>query len=197
MSESARRVPDAEKRIAFDKYHVASHLGEAVDRVRRAEHREMAALGESPLKGTKYLWLQNPAHMKRERKKDLLRLSDTVRKTARAWALKETAMGLWRYRSETWARKGWNAWLSWAVRSRLEPMRQKARMVKKHLQGILNAVVTGITNAASESVNAKIQAIKRMACGYRNRERFRNAIYFHCGGLDLYPASLAATHTTS
>lgn len=70
-------------------------------------------------------------------------------------------------------------------------------MIREHLWGTLNAVVTGTTNALAESVNAKIQWIKRMACGFRNRERFRNAISFHCGGLKLHPDALQATHTTS
>ena len=52
------------------------------------------------------------------------------------------------------------------------------------------------TNAGSESVNAKVQRIKR-AAGGRNRERFKHAILFHLGGLDLYPAAVSATHTTS
>lgn len=60
-------------------------------------------------------------------------------------------------------------------------------MVKEHLWGIVNAVVKQVTNAASESVNAKIQWVKKKACGFRNRERYRTAILFHCGGLDLYP----------
>jgi transposase len=71
-------------------------------------------------------------------------------------------------------------------------------MVKRHLEGILTAVVEGITNARAESVNAKIQWLKYTARGFRNRDRFRNAIYFHLGGLDLYPAGLipsAVTHT--
>jgi transposase len=62
-----------------------------------------------------------------------------------------------------------------------------ARMVREHLYGIVNAIVLRATNASSESANAKIQRVKRMACGFRNRERFRNAIYFHLGGLDLLP----------
>ena len=49
-----------------------------------------------------------------------------------------------------------------------------------------------VTNARSEATNAKIQWIKRLGYGYRNRERFRNAIYFHLGGLDAL-----ATHTKS
>jgi len=64
-----------------------------------------------------------------------------------------------------------------------------AATVARHLEGILNAVVHRATNAGSESVNARIQKIKKMACGYRNRERFRNAIYFHLGGLELDPAA--------
>ncbi len=75
-------------------------------------------------------------------------------------------------------------------------MKKVARMVKEHLDGIVTAVVKGITNARAESVNAKIQWLKYTARGFRNRERFRNAIYFHLGGLDLYPAAISgATHT--
>ena len=59
--------------------------------------------------------------------------------------------------------------------------------IKKHLDGIVTAVVTGATNARAEGFNTMIQKIKRDARGFRNRERFRAAIYFHLGGLDLYP----------
>ena len=56
--------------------------------------------------------------------------------------------------------------------------------------GILTAVVAKVTNARAESINAGIQKVKYSACGFRNRKRFRNAIYVHLGGLDLYPASV-------
>lgn len=76
-------------------------------------------------------------------------------------------------------------------------MVKAARMVRTHLEGILmNAVVLGTTNAASESMNARIKRIKGRACSYRNRERFRRAILFHLGGLNLYPAGVS-THTRS
>jgi transposase len=75
-------------------------------------------------------------------------------------------------------------------------MVKAAEMVERYLEGILNAVVMKTTNAAAESMNARIKRIKAMACGYRNRERFRNAILFHLGGLDLYPRP-ASTHTES
>jgi transposase len=181
-------VPDAERKIVFDKFHIAKHLGEAVDRVRKQEQRELRAEGDERLVKTKYLWLQNPDHMSRERWVAFQPLRHSTLRVARAWALKETAMALWGYRRLGWARRAWDSWLSWAVRCRLEPMRRVAWMIKRHYQGVLNAAVSGVTNAVAEGFNAKIQWIKRTACGFRNRERFRNAIYFHLGGLDLYPA---------
>jgi transposase len=74
-------------------------------------------------------------------------------------------------------------------------MRQAARMILKHLSGILNVIVKGVMNAGAESINAKIQKIKRMACGCRNRKRFKNAIYFHCGGLEMELVALAHTES--
>ena len=106
-------------------------------------------------------------------------------------------MHLWHYRSRGHARGAWERWIAWARRCALEPMKKVAAMVRDHLDGILNAIVNKTTNAAAESINARIQHIKRVACGFRNRERFRNAIYFHLGKLDLYPASAGITHTRS
>lgn len=181
----------AEEKICFDKFHVAKHLGDAVDKVRRQEHRSLLEQDDHTLTGSKYTWLQNPRNMGKKARASLKRLKDIALKTARAWALKENAMSLWEYISRTWTQKAWKAWISWAMRSRLEPMKRVARMVRDHLYGIINAIVLRATNARAESINSKIQRVKRMACGYRNRERFRNAIYFHCGGLDMMPT----THT--
>ncbi|MCK9181586.1 MAG: transposase [Fibrobacteraceae bacterium] len=52
----------------------------------------------------------------------------------------------------------------------------------------MNSIMLGIDNGMAESMNSKIQKVKKMACGFRNAGRFRNAIMFHFGGLDLYPA---------
>ncbi len=186
-------IHGAEEKICFDKFHVAQHLGQAVDKVRRQEHRSLVAEDDRVLVGTKYTWLTNPRNMARKQRRKLNSLKDLALKTARAWAIKEFAMGLWSYKTRTWARKAWSAWLSWAMRSRLAPVRKVARMVRDHLEGILNAIALKATNAGSESTNARVQRVKRMACGFRNRERFRNAIYFHLGGLDLCPV----THTKS
>jgi transposase len=190
IEATRKAVPEADEKIAFDKFHVAQHLGDAVDKVRREEHRQLNKAGEDTLKGTKYLWLQNPDHMSPRQLAAFDAIKTGNLRTARAWALKETAMQLWRFASWNRAERAWKRWYGWAIRSRLEPMKQVARMVKTHLAGILNAVVSGATNAQAEGINAVIQWLKYTARGYRNRERFRNAIYFHLGGLDLYPAGV-------
>ena len=191
-------VPDAESKIAFDRFHVARHLNEAVNDVRKREHRELRAQGDDRLLRTKFLWLMGPQRrdelsLERQAQFNALRMCSL--KVARAWAIKETARHLWSYTARGWARRAWKRWIGWAQRSRLEPMRKAARTVKEHLWGIVNAIALGVTNATAESINAKIQWIKNTACGFRNRARFRAAILFHCGDLDLYPR--LPTHTDS
>lgn len=182
------QVPDADDKIAFDKFHVAQHLVDAVDQVRRAESKALRAEGDDRLVGTRYAWLSNPEQMSDERWQSFESLRASTLKTARAWALKEEAMSLWSARLGTWARDAWTAWYGWAIRSRLEPMKKVARMVKTHLGGILVAIMKRVSNAKAEGTNSAIQAVKYRARGFRNRARFRTAIYFHCGGLDLYPS---------
>lgn len=182
-------VPAAEQKIAFDRFHVARLLGDAVDRVRRQEQRGLRAADDPRLVGTRYWWLTPPARLDAVQRRQFQVLRGSTLKTARAWALKELARTLWDYRHRGWAAKAWQAWLAWALRCRLAPMRKVAETIRKYLWGILNAVVARATNARGESLNGRIQALKQRACGYRSRARFRQAIYFHFGGLDLYPVS--------
>jgi transposase len=186
--ESVREhLPEADKKIVFDKFHVAQHLGEAVDRVRRREHKQLKAEGDERLTGTKYDWLRNPAAMDAEQRREFAQLRQSELKTARAWALKETAMALYHYVYEKPARKHFQWWYNWAARSRLEPIKEKAGMLKRRFENIITYLRHQITNAASESLNAKIQWVKYTARGFRNKQNFIHAIYFHCGGLDLAP----------
>jgi transposase len=193
ISATKAAIPDAERKICFDKYHVAQHFGDAVDKVRRSEQKVLKKEGDERLKGTKYLWLQNPENMSEERWEGAFAdLRESALKTARAWAVKEHVMTLWGYVTRGWARRAWEKLIGWAVRTRLEPVKKVGRMVRTHLWGILNAIVHKVTNARLESINARIQWVKKMACGFRNRDRFRMAIYFHLGGLDLRPEPLLA-----
>jgi len=182
-------VAEADDKIVFDKYHVAQHLGQAVDEVRRKENKVLRAQGDDRLVGTRYDWLRNPTNMDPKTRRAFAALRQSQLKTARAWSLKETAMSLYNYTYEGPARKHFQWWHRWAVRSRLAPMVEVAGMMKRRFANIITYLKHRITNAASESINAKIQWVKYTARGFRNKQNFINAIYFHCGGLDLAPAS--------
>lgn len=195
VASTRSHVPDADAKICFDRFHVSKHFGDALDKVRRVEHRELMAAGDAILTGTKHTWLRRAEALDATQQEVLDILRKRSLRTARAWAMKEHATRLWRYVRPGWARRAWEWLIGWMQRSRLDPMRRLARMLKRHLWGIVNAAVQGVTNAGSESVNARIQRVKKMSCGFRNKARFRNAILFHLGGLDLYPAGVSPTHT--
>jgi transposase len=197
ITSTQAHVPNADEKIVFDKFHIAKHLGDAVDKVRRQEHRELTSRGDHRLKRSKYLWLKNPENLTTDHKARFRELRQSGLKVARAWALKDLAMSLWGYMQRGWAERMWGRWYTWAIRCRLQPIQKVARMIRNHWEGVMNAATSNVTNAASEGMNSRIQWIKRKACGYRNRENFRNAIYFHCGGLDLYPNSIQFAHTNS
>ena len=184
-----KHLREAEDKIVYDKFHVAKHLGEAVDRVRRAENKALSAAGDGRLVGTKYQWLRHPDNFTDPQWREFGALRNSNLKTARAWALKEQAMVLWDYRYEGPARKHFAWWYRWATHSRLKPMVDKARMLKSRLPNILTYLKHGITNATSESLNSKIQWVKYTARGFRNFDNFTTAIYFHCGGLNMAPAA--------
>jgi transposase len=181
-------VPFADDKIVFDKFHIAQNLGQAVDLVRRSEHRRLRAEGDSPLTGTKFDWLRNPRSFTRAAARSFAALRAQVHRVARAWELKETAMAIFDLKAPWAARRNFEQWYAWAIRSQLAPIKRVARTLKKYWDQIENYFRHRITNAGTEAINTQIQQVKGRSRGFRNRERFKMAIYFHCGGLDLYPA---------
>ena len=80
---------------------------------------------------------------------------------------------------------GSRKWLKSARLSRLTPLRKAAETVEEHLEWIVNASTTGLSNGRAESTNAWVQKLKRQAHGFRNINNFCDAIMFRYGGLDL------------
>lgn len=181
------RVPEAAGKIVFDRFHVMGYLGKAVDTVRKQEHRALMAAGDETLKGSKYLWLYSWENVPQQRRDEFDILRRKELKVGRAWAIKESLRRLWHYVYPASGWKFWKRWYFWATHSRLEPIRKAAETVRRHIDNILTYYQHPVTNAMSEGLNSKIQKIKSMACGFRNIENFKTAIYFRCGGLDLYP----------
>ena len=108
-------------------------------------------------------------------------------KSARAWRIKEALRHLWSYSTKGWAKRYFDRWYSWAIRSQLAPVKQVAGMLKNHLPNVLSYFEHFITNALAESLNSQIESISRQARGFRNFQNFRTAILFYLGGLKLTP----------
>lgn len=183
-------VPEAEDKLCLDRFHVAGYFGKALDKVRKAEHRELMAADDETLKGTKYDWLRTSAKIDNRSRRSFLEITRSTLKTARAWAIKETAHLLWDFLYMGTAERAWKRLFGWMKRCRLSPMVALARSLYKSLWMILNAVHLKVSSGCAEGNNSRIQKIKKMACGFRNTENFKYAVYFHLGGLDMMPAVL-------
>jgi transposase len=179
------QVPAAD--VVHDKFHVSKYLNEAVDKVRRQEHKELLAQGDETLTGSRQLWLYNPQNHSAEQASEFAALKELNLKVARAWAAKELFTKFWQYQEAGWARRFFKDWFGWISRSRLKPMIAVARMLKRHLGNLLTYLKHHITNAVTEGLNSKIQSLKSAARGFRNFQNYRTRILFFCGKLDLYP----------
>jgi transposase len=176
--------------IVHDRFHISKHLNDAVDKVRRQEHKELKKLGDDRLTGSKQWWLFNEENLSEDRRSEFEALRDQELKTSRAWAIKELFRCFWEYRYAGNARKFFNRWYGWATRSQLKPIIKVAKMLKRHLDNILTYFRHRITNAMSEGFNSRIQSIKSQARGFRAFNNYRTRILFYCGKLKLLPANI-------
>lgn len=180
-------LPLGADKIVFDRFHIMKHMTEAVDKVRKAENRKLGEQGDNRLKKTKYLWLSNKENLRKDRMAQIEELQKADLKTSKAWAIKENLRNLWSYYEPGWARRFFKSWHQWATRSQLDPVIKVAKMIKSHLDNVVTYSKHFITNATAEGLNSKIKAISSRAGGYRNHENLKTVIFFHCGGLSLYP----------
>jgi transposase len=180
-------LPLAKEKIVFDRFHIMQHLTRAVDKVRKVENRVLSQEGDERLKKTKYLWLTTEENLSEKQQPTFAALKRSDLKTARAWGIKENLRSLWSYTSPGWAKRFFKTWYQWASRSRLEPVKQVAQMIQRRLENVVTYCTHFVTNAVAEGLNSKIMSLKRRAGGFRNPQNFKTAIYFHCGGLSLYP----------
>ncbi len=184
---AATRQEAPQAAIVHDKFHVSKLLNEAVDKVRRGEHRFLRQQGDERLTGTRQLWLYNPENLNDQRLEAFQDLVQENLKTSRAWFHKENFTGFWQQES-AWAAEGYfKRWYGSAIRSRLEPVKKVARTLKAHLRELLNYFSYPITNAVTEGLNSKIQQLKANARGFRSFANYRIRILFFCGKLDLLP----------
>ena len=183
-SIAAERMPDAA--ICYDRFHVVQAVNLAVDATRKDEQRSMSTEKRKAMFGNRFCFLyakENMPDKQRERFEEVARVAT---KTARAWRIKEMLRDMLAMTPMDFE-AAFPKWYWWATHSRLKHIAKVAKTLKSHYHGLMNAIEFGITNALAEGLNSKIESVKRMACGYKNKAHFRIAILFHCGKLDMLP----------
>jgi len=180
-------IPLAEEKIVHDPFHVMKLANEALDKVRKQEHRRLLEEGDKTLSHTKYLWLTGMENHTESQTARFEAVCSLKLETGRAWSYKELLRDLWKQPDSRTARSFFQKWYRSVIHTKLEPMKKLARTLKQRLANIVTFCTHGVTNGVAEGINSKIMSIKRRAGGYRNRENFKKAIFFYCGGLDLYP----------
>ena len=161
--------------ILFDKFHIMRHLGEALDKVRKAEYARLGGKDRRFIKGQKYTLLSRHDNLSLEGKRSLKLLLAANKRLNTAYVLKEAFGQLWDYEREGWARRFFENWRSSLKWQRLKPFEKFAEMIDRHWDGIAayckpeNKVSLGFV----EGLNNKIRVIRRRAYGLRDQEYLR------------------------
>jgi transposase len=172
-------------RILFDRFHIVKHLNEAVGGVRRELWRQLTSKEKVTVKGTRWLLLKNPWNLNQDQNERLSTLVRWNTPLVRAWYLKESFQLFWDYKQPWRAGQHLRKWMNSAVRSKLEPFKKFAKMLRSHLDGILPWTEIRLSNGAVEGMNNKIKSISHRSFGFRTAENFIAAIYHCCARLPL------------
>ena len=161
--------------ILFDKFHILRHLGEALDKVRKAEYARLTGKDRRFIKGQKYTLLSHRENLTTQGRRSLKLLLNANQRLSTAYILKEEFEQLWSYNREGWARRFFENWRDSLKWQRLKPYEKFAKMIDRHWDGIAayckpeNKVALGFV----EGLNNKIRVIQRRSYGLRNEEYLR------------------------
>ena len=165
-----------------DLYHCVTYLNDAVDKVRKREVKKF-----KELRSTKYLWLKDKSKYTPNDRRRFDMLENAEYQVSQAWKVKELFRDLLRlnYHGDMEAYGMLGDWMADALQYNIEEINGVVFMFKRHLKGIIRAMVTGANNGKAERTNGSIQEIKTIGRGYGTAERYRIAILFFYGGLDI------------
>lgn len=174
-------LPNA--RITFDKFHVIAHASAAVDRTRRIEQKT-----DPSLKGLRWTLLKDrdrlPVHQREDL--DALVAQVTTKRTARAWLYREQLRDILNRRQINVVSAMLAQWCTNVMRSKVQTMKDVARMIRRHFDGIVAWAQTRQTNGFIEALNGLFQAAKRKARGYTRFDTMRTVIFLIAGKLDFH-----------
>jgi transposase len=174
-------------RLIFDRFHVQRLAHDALDTVRRQQWRAAEAEDKAAIKGTRFALQKNPWNLTDVEQGKLADVQKTNRPLYRGYLLKETLAKILDGGQVNVARGKLQEWIGWANRSQLAPFRRVAATVKKHIEGIVAYVATGLNSGRSEGLNGKIRTITRRSFGFHSATSLIALIMLCCGGIVLAP----------
>jgi transposase len=170
----------------LDRFHIMSHLSKAIDEVRASEVKALKAGGYEPvLKDSRWLLLKRPENLSEKQEIRLAELVQYNLKTVRAYLLKEDFQFFWGYKSWYWAGQFLDRWCKRTMRSRIDPMKKVARMLRAHRPLILNwfRAKGAISSGIVEGFNNKAKLSIRKAYGFRTFHGMEIALFHALGAL--------------
>jgi len=178
-----KKAPQA--RVIFDRFHIVKHLNQAVDETRRQLVRTLSGEAPRALKSTKFPLLKAKHNRTKEDRRVLEEQVRANRPLYRAMLLRDDFMDLYTYQREGWAKRFLEGWLHRALRSRLEPVKRVARMIRRHFDGVVGWASWKISNGRLEGMNNKIRLLSHRSFGLHSAEALVSLVYLCCGGLDI------------
>ncbi|MEK6968544.1 MAG: ISL3 family transposase [Nanoarchaeota archaeon] len=183
--------------IIYDKFHIISHLLEALNKVRKNVLQTAEEELREELTGKKFILLSRCAHVRGKAREALSLLLGSSKRLFKAYMLKESFGHLWEYKSKTCARRFFKNWVDSLKWSRLPSYKKFASMVEKHLDGILACCDKKVSLGYIEASNLKARNIIRRAYGYRDREYMNLKIIQGCTHWMIQFRPWEFTHTMS
>jgi len=169
-------------RLTFDKFHVIAHASVAVDKMRRLEQKT-----DPDLKGLRWALLKDRHKLHPEQRNDLdaLVAQFTSKRTARAWLYREQLRDILDRKQIHVVSAMLTQWCTNVMRSKVEPMKDVAKMIRNHFDGIIAWTQTRQTNGFIEAINGLFQAAKRKARGFVRFATMRTVLFLIAGKLDF------------
>lgn len=170
----------------LDRFHIVAHMNKAIDKVRAEEARELERKGHVPvLKKSRWLFLKRPENLTDKQDVSLAALLQYNLRTVRSYLLKEDFQFFWGYRSAYWVGKFLDRWCSRTMKSRIEPMKKVACMLREHRELILNwfRAKKEFSSGIVEGLNAKAKLTTRKSYGFKSFKTLELALYHNLGAL--------------
>ena len=181
--------------LVLDRFHIVKALNNAVDEVRKEQWREASVDERKAIKGLRWLLFKHSSNRSKKDSRILNALRKGNRRIHRAWVLKDEFEHFWEYNAPWAAKRFLKRWTTTALKSRIEPLRDFVKMLRKQEHRIITFVETKLTNAMAEGLNRIIRIVKNRASGFRGLPAFTDIIFLTVGDLDI-PAQIPSKFRT-